>query len=429
MNRRLVAYGLVIGTVVTSVAFAGSGWASDGLGLTREHRPGGPSARLAGPHRPVTVKCGDVAGLKAAIHAANANPTQPATIKLAPHCRYTLTSADNGANGLPVVQSPLTIRGKRSTIVRSSAAGTPAFRIWQVGANGALTLRSVTIAGGEAPAGGGIYNDGGRLTLERSAVRQNTATASGDAAGGGIYNTGTVTIVRSELDANDVTSADGVAAGGGLENRGSALLSITRIRRNTTHSSGDSAIGSAIDNAFGATLTVNFSRLDHNAASSPTFAGGTAIDNGGTATLHRSDVSHNAATSSGTAAAALYQVGPLLRIDASRVYGNTATSPGVAGGGIYTGGGLDVVDSEVFGNTAHNTSADGSATGAGIFVVGGTARLTGSTVTRNKAVGPNAHGGGIAKIGVAMVILTASTVTANVPDNCYPPGSIAGCVG
>jgi hypothetical protein len=423
MNRRVMASGLMIGALVTSVAFAGSAWAADGFMPTREHATAGR------PYRPITVACGDIAGLKAAIRAANANPTQPTTIKLAARCQYTLTSLDNGTNGLPVVQSPLTVDGNRSTIARSSAAGTPAFRIWQVGISGALTLHSVIIAGGEAPAGGGIYNNGGRLTLDRSAVRWNTATTSGNAAGGGIYNAGTTTLIHSQLDANAVTSADGVAAGGGLENQGTALLLLTRVRNNTTHSSGDSAIGSGIDNAFEATLTVNFSKVDHNTASSPTFAGGTAIDNGGTATLNHSEVSRNSATSAGTAAAALYQVGPLLTVNASRVYGNTATSPGVAGGGIYAGGDLNVIDSEVFRNTAHNTSTDASAIGGGIFVVGGTTRLTRSTVTRNNALGPNGQGGGIAKVGVAAVILTASTVTANLPDNCDPPGSIAGCVG
>lgn len=99
----------------------------------------------------------------------------------------------------------------------------------------------------------------------------------------------------------------------------------------------------------------------------------------------------------------------------------------MAGGGIYTGSALNVVDSRVIGTVAHNTSAGGA--GAGIFVAGGTAQLTGSTVTRNKALGPNSEGGGIATIGAATAHLTRTTVRANVPDNCEPTGSIAGCVG
>lgn len=427
MNRRLVVAGVVISTLVLGVAFAGSGWAVDGA-PARDKATGGKPTRSPRQHLPVRVACGDVAGLKAAINAANASPTEPTTIRLATRCTYTLTSVDNGVNGLPVVRSPLTIEGKGSTIVRSSAAGTAAFRIWQVGTDGALTLRSVVIAGGEALAGGGIHN-GGRLTLEKSAVTRNTATAGGDATGGGIFNAGTATLDHSQLTANAVTSTDGVASGGGLANQGNALLQFTRVSGNSTRSSGDSAVGSGMSNSVDSTLTVNFSKVDHNTANSPTFAGGTAIDTAGTVTLNHSDVSRNSATSAGTAAAALFHVGALLTLNKSRVFANTATGSGVVGAGINTGGTLDVIGSRVIGNIATNTTAGTFASGGGIFVTGGTTRVIGSTVTRNKALGPNAQGGGIATLGAATATLDRSTVRANVPDNCDPPGSIAGCVG
>jgi hypothetical protein len=370
-----------------------------------------------------------VAALKAAITAANMTPTTPSTIDLAPACRYTLTDVDNDVNGLPVVQSPITINGNGSTIARGSVAGTPAFRIWQVGADGRLALNLLTITGGDAPNGGGIYNNGGMLTLDTSAITGNTATSGGDTAGGGIYNTGTVTLVNSELDHNLVSSTDGVAEGGGLENAGTAVLQISRVHDNKTSSSGDSAIASGVDNEFGATLTLNASQVYGNSAISPSFAGGSAISSAGVVTLNDSKVYNNATSSAGTAGAALYHVGPRLTLNDSQVYGNTATSPGVAGGGIYTGGDFELNRSRVFDNTVSNTSADFSAGGAGIFVVGGEARLTDSTVTRNRAIGPNAQGGGIAKLGVASVTLVRSFVTGNVPDNCYPSGSIDGCNG
>jgi hypothetical protein len=109
------------------------------------------------------------------------------------------------------------------------------------------------------------------------------------------------------------------------------------------------------------------------------------------------------------------------------VDGNTATSSGAVGGGIYTGGDLVVNATEVASNTA--TSPGGGASGAGLFVAGGSSGLTDSTVTQNRAVAPMADGGGILLVGAAQVTLTRTSVVQNVPDNCSPQGSIAGCSG
>ena len=50
--------------------------------------------------------------------------------------------------------------------------------------------------------------------------------------------------------------------------------------------------------------------------------------------------------------------------------------------------------------------------------------MTGSRVLDNTA----AAGGGIANQG-GTVTLKGTLVAANVPDNCEPPGTIAGCTG
>ena len=39
------------------------------------------------------------------------------------------------------------------------------------------------------------------------------------------------------------------------------------------------------------------------------------------------------------------------------------------------------------------------------------------------------HGGGIHLAGGQVVVNGASTITGNAPDNCYPTGSVSGCVG
>ena len=63
---------------------------------------------------------GDVAGLIAAMNAANSSPA-PNTINLASGGTYTLTAVDNGVNGLPAITNSMTINGNGATIQRSSA--------------------------------------------------------------------------------------------------------------------------------------------------------------------------------------------------------------------------------------------------------------------------------------------------------------------
>lgn len=136
-----------------------------------------------------TVAPGDVAGLAAAIDAANSD-AQADTISIAGS--YVLTAVDNvthGNNGLPSITSPITIVGTAgATIRRSDAAGTPAFRILHVGETGSLTLRAVTIANGLLPhtdfdwegSGAGILSIG-NLSIADSVITGNVA---GDDAGG-----------------------------------------------------------------------------------------------------------------------------------------------------------------------------------------------------------------------------------------------------
>jgi hypothetical protein len=92
------------------------------------------------------------------------------------------------------------------------------------------------------------------------------------------------------------------------------------------------------------------------------------------------------------------------------------------GGGILNRGTLTLGGVVVTGNTAN--------VGGGIenFVAGGSPVLIldNSHVTANMATG---RGGGIDKTNGTVTLTNGSTVTNNVPDNCFPPGTIAGCVG
>ncbi len=150
-----------------------------------------------------------VGDLISAINTANGNG-QPDTINLEASCTYTLTIVNNttdGPNGLPSITSQIIIHGNGATIERSSAGGTPNFRIFHVAASGGdLTLTDVTIANGNASGnpGGGIFSKG-VLNISNSTLYSNTADL-----GGGIMNSGgTLNINNSTLSGNTATNGCG----------------------------------------------------------------------------------------------------------------------------------------------------------------------------------------------------------------------------
>jgi hypothetical protein len=147
-------------------------------------------------------------------------------------------------------------------------------------------------------------------------------------------------------------------------------------------------------------LTLNGSRVDHNTATEPGSAAG-GIANGGLAVIRGSSVDHNSAN---------------------------------VGGGIGNHGTMTITGSRITGNTAPTDSVGTPGTGGGIAnanfgipPTGGSGVLTikGSKITGNSASG---SGGGIVNQD-GTVTLRGTRVTGNTPDNCEPPGTIAGCTG
>ena len=127
----------------------------------------------------------------------------------------------NGDNGLPPIQSPLTIFGNNFTVSRG--AGAPPFRIFYVEAGAvlisSLTMYDVTVSNGVASAGGlgdfggGLFNNGRPVSINRSLFIGNSATQSG----GAIFNTlnGTTDIIQTTIGtvANPNTA---LVSGGGV---------------------------------------------------------------------------------------------------------------------------------------------------------------------------------------------------------------------
>jgi hypothetical protein len=213
---------------------------------------------------PSAYTAGSVADLIADINAANAAGGSN-SITLVAGTTFTLTAVDNttdGATGLPVIAAndSLTLVGSGNTIERSTAKGTPAFRLLDVAAGGSLTLNDLTLQGGLAfgwgvPAEGGAIHNQGTLTLNSVTVQNNIAqgssggpntAAGGPAAGGGVWSAGSLTLQGCTIQNNQALggqggdgafgngAAGGAGLGGGLYVAGETVsLSDVTFRANT----------------------------------------------------------------------------------------------------------------------------------------------------------------------------------------------------
>ncbi|HEY1286189.1 MAG TPA: choice-of-anchor Q domain-containing protein, partial [Solirubrobacterales bacterium] len=159
---------------------------------------------------------GDTAALRNAIGLANANGVSPDTVSLGAGCIFAFGDVDNywyGPNALPAIAGPLTIEGNGATISRQTSPGTPAFRLFFVGADptsvahhtegyvtpgpGVLTLRNLTLSGGLAA--GGNSNGGG----------------GGAGMGGAIFNQGTVDLQGVTLTGNTARGGSAIDTSAG----------------------------------------------------------------------------------------------------------------------------------------------------------------------------------------------------------------------
>jgi hypothetical protein len=198
------------------------------------------AALLSSCSLPHSVPC-NVLDLIQHINDANATPGTLDTLNLAQGCVYQLDRVDNeteGANGLPVITSPIIINGN-DAVIRRSMAAQDRFRLFYVAGNGDLTLNHLTLTAGHAfdpndpsnagtNSGGAIFNRG-RLSINTGILRANFANNDGE--GGAIANAGTMEIVDSTLDSNE-DGINTILGGAAIFNLGDATLIGSTISRN-----------------------------------------------------------------------------------------------------------------------------------------------------------------------------------------------------
>jgi hypothetical protein len=340
---------------------------------------------------------------------------------------------------------------------------------------GTLTLSNTTVTGNRVGSasglstlasdadGGAITNYLGPLTISRSVIHDNQASASapnGRFAEGGALAAfgGTVKVRNSSVTDNSIALAASLPNSVELLANGGAIhvssdVSTAKIRNTTisgnsvsmTNTVGDAeafAGGLLVD--LGVDFTMSNSVVGHNSVSSATLAGSSGDaegDSGAGALLGRianTRFTGNTVTVTSAAGDASAFGGALIDFGSitSSVISDNHVHASSPSGTVFAAGGAIVVDepgltlrnSELSANTVGANGASGSAQGGGIFDAptpngppGGPLKLLNTSVTGNALSGSP----GIALQGGGLFIqnkplrLTHSAIANNSPDQCF----------
>lgn len=260
--------------------------------------------------------------------------------------------------------------------------------------------------------GGGIYVNGGSVTLKTGYVSYNGTAATSDCDGGGIWQKSgtTVTISGGTIAKNKGYYGGGVYAGGTFTMSGGAIgdssTSISTAATSASYSN-YAAYGGGIYAPSGASVSLNSGYVSYNYASaqggginaiaSITFKSyanynGTAGNGGGiyanTFILSSGTIKGNEAAGNGGGIACAVNTSDKLTISGGTVTENKALN----GGGVY-GGAIGMTSGTISSNTATNTAVtDEYCGGGGIFADTYYLVLTGGSIQGNISKG---NGGGV----------------------------------
>ncbi|MDG4796753.1 hypothetical protein [Micromonospora sp. WMMD1082] len=368
-----------------------------------------------------------------------ANENHGGVLELAKDCTYTLTRSDGFGNGLPTIEEHVVLKGHDTKIVRDATATN--FRILNVGRGGHLTVKGLTIKGGQtvqAPVNGDTpeavwsrfsnsveatrAGEAGKeylplLRAEPKGVALKAKQATGgvsvlaqpeptDGAGVLVQPGGTAQFEETHILANQ---AGGV--GGGLANFGKASLYHTTVADNTAFFYGGGIFNAGV-------LQVRESKVFNNDA----IIGGGGIANGaafifrpditgGTTLIEKTEIAGNEVLGFG---GGLLDIEGTTTVKHSKIIENTAVlaGGGVTGAGesnielthvrvaanstVGVGGGIALAFGAIA-NVEHSEVASNKAGffGAGVFNALSAVTFRNSEITNNRAVGPLGVGGGI----------------------------------
>ena len=195
--------------------------------------------------------------LREAMNAAEGN-ADASTITFDATIFATRQTIALGGTALPGVLSTITITGPAAGLNIDAAGKSGIFAVGGSPSVGDLTLSNLSLSNGNAPQGGGIDNNGGRVALTNCTLASN----SSEFVGGGISNGGTLTLTNCTLAGNSSSSSP-FSVGGGIYNQGG-----TATLFNCTLAGNSSVQGGGIYNASNGTLNLNNSIVAGNSAQS-----------------------------------------------------------------------------------------------------------------------------------------------------------------
>ena len=367
--------------------------------------------------------------------------------------------ADNSTDnsGELEINTNLTIKGEEGAAVldaNKTNGGKSAHRIFKVANGKTLTLKEVTLQGGQTSDdsadnknGGAVFINGtGKLTMNNSTIKDCKATEDG----GAVYTKGgTVTMMDSSIkgcqaknggairaSANGSTPATVSIQGGTIGGMGADI--------NKAAGGTDSKGGGIFISGNDSALTLTNVAVKGNTADKD--GGGIYVNANAKLTVSGGSIADNT-SDSGRGGAIAFEAGKTLTLqNACTVSGNTAQN---GGGAVYIAGGTFEADGVTFkGNRSHgkggaicaektgtspsivrikggavggtganepNKSGTG-ANGGGIFIDGDGCTLD---VTNNASITGNEaqHGGGIFAKGQAKVTIDGGTISSNKAQN------------
>jgi hypothetical protein len=262
---------------------------------------------------------------------------------------------------------------------------------------------NVANAAADAQGGGGVFNNGGTLSIDNATITNNTVEGdlNPDDGGGGVFNDGrningaNVTITNTTIDDNTVTDTNVGTLGG----RGGGILTIGTPANTTT-------------------LDVTNGSVSNNTAPQ---AGGGIETNNSKVGLTNVTVDGNSVSINGGGLHA--QAADTVTVNGGTVSGNTALQEG---GGLWNSsvGTMTIQGATIDNNTANAANDADAQGGGGVFNNGGALTIDNSTITNNTVQGelsPVDGGGGVFNDGRntdgATVTITNTTINSNVVDD------------
>jgi hypothetical protein len=324
--------------------------------------------------------------LRQAIIDANASPTD-CVIYLDEGTTYTI------ASNLPIVTGT-DVGGTLSIIstgtLNAVIDGASSFRPLTMDENSNLTLSKITVQNGSSTSnGGGIYNDGGDLTIANCIITQNRVVGTSiNARGGGVaVREGTLTITSSVLTQNEAPGASGTGRGGAILNKNSVvLIENSTISLNSATQFGGAILCDGNSGVGGGSLTIISSSFLQN-----TCAGtGGAIDSRSLGNVMPLTITNSTFTGniSGGKGGALYSTQSATTITSSSFSGNES---------VTNGGAISFLSSNATIQASSIVNNESVGVGGGITTIGNGAStlvtLENTTVSGNTSTG--AAGGGV----------------------------------